>query len=314
MGTSGRSLQADATGGQPLVLVVAARQEPPHPFTALLDAKGYALLHAYSGAQALQRAHHASPDLIVVDAALRDLGALDLCRALRDDPRLGSTTPIVVMSTAPLGRGQRLAALRAGVWECVEPGTDPEDMLLRLRRYVRAKREADRLRLEGLIDPITGLYNAQGLARRAQELGAEMFRTPGALSCVVFAIESDPVAPPERVENAVVKLAAALRQRGRRSDAIGRLSSAEFVVLAPGTDADGAVKLAKRFGGLAEESSVREGAAAVRLRAGYDAVANIKYTPMQPVDLMVRASAALRTGQPDGHVSWVRRFDAHPGA
>src|SRR3989449_2369729 len=38
--------------------------------------------------------------------------------------------------------------------------------------YVRAKLDADRARAEGLLDPMTGLYNRQGLARRARELGS----------------------------------------------------------------------------------------------------------------------------------------------
>ncbi len=307
-------MEADTANGQPLVLVVAARQEPPHPFTALLEAKGYAVLHSYTGVQALHRVHHTSPDLIVVDAALRDFGALDLCRAMRDDPRHGSITPLVVTSTAPLARSQRLAALRSGAWECVGPGTDPEELLVRIRMYVRAKREADRLRVEGLVDSVTGLYNAQGLARRAQELGAEMFRTPGPLSCVVLAVEAEPGAPPERAERTAVRLAAALRQRGRRSDAIGRLSPTEFAVLAPGTDADGAVKLARRFASLATESSAPTAEAPLAVRAGSEAVANIKYTPIRPVDLVVHASAALRTGRPESGAAWIRRFESRAGS
>ena len=304
-------MEADTASGKPLVLVVASRQEQPHPFVELLDAKGYALLHAHSGEDALRRVHHTWPDLIVADAALRDVSALDLCQALRDDPRLGSTTPLVVTSTTPLARVQRLAALRSGVWECVGPGSDPEELLVRVSVFVRAKREAERLRLEGLVDPNTGLYNAQGLARRAQEMGAEMFRTPGAIACVVFAVEPDPAAPPERT---FARLAGALRQRGRRSDAIGRLSPNEFAVLAPSTDADGAVKLARRLAHWAEET-VREGSGPVpmKVRVGYEAVASIRYAPIQPVDLVVHASAALRTGRPEGGASWIRRFDGQGG-
>ena len=46
------------------------------------------------------------------------------------------------------------------------------------------------------------------------------------------------------------------------------------------------------------------------LRAGYDAVGNFTYSPIDPVDLLARAAAAVRSGTPDTNYSWLRRFDA----
>ena len=46
----------------------------------------------------------------------------------------------------------------------------------------------------------------------------------------------------------------------------------------------------------------------LRVRCGYEAVANVGYAPIEPVDLLVRASTALRTGRAEGG-SWLRRFD-----
>jgi len=49
-------------------------------------------------------------------------------------------------------------------------------------------------------------------------------------------------------------------------------------------------------------------APAVRVRCGYEAVANVGYAPIEPVDLLVRAAAAVRTGKVDS-ANWLRRFD-----
>jgi len=38
-------------------------------------------------------------------------------------------------------------------------------------------------------------------------------------------------------------------------------------------------------------------------------VANVGYAPIEPVDLLVRASTALRTGRVEG-AAWLRRFDS----
>ncbi|HET7296305.1 MAG TPA: hypothetical protein VFI66_04140, partial [Gemmatimonadales bacterium] len=48
------------------------------------------------------------------------------------------------------------------------------------------------------------------------------------------------------------------------------------------------------------------------LRVGYDAVANLTYAPTDPVDVLVRASAAVRSGVPEPGSPWVRRFDGAP--
>jgi hypothetical protein len=49
-----------------------------------------------------------------------------------------------------------------------------------------------------------------------------------------------------------------------------------------------------------------------QVRVGYEAVTNIGYAPIQPVDLLVRASAALRRGSAVGGASWIRRYDEGP--
>src|SRR5438552_965560 len=50
------------------------------------------------------------------------------------------------------------------------------------------------------------------------------------------------------------------------------------------------------------------GSGPLRVRCGYEAVANVGYAPIEPVDLLVRASTALRTGRAEG-ANWLRRFD-----
>ena len=44
------------------------------------------------------------------------------------------------------------------------------------------------------------------------------------------------------------------------------------------------------------------------LRIGYDAVTNLKYSPIDPVALLARAAAAVRSGKPEPEYPWVSRF------
>src|SRR3989454_6798080 len=217
-------------------------------------------------------------------------------------------------SRAHASRDQRIAALRAGAWECIAPPHEADEILLKIGAYVRAKLDADRARAEGLLDPMTGLYNRQGLARRARELGSQAFREHGALACVVLALDVEAPAPgSESAANVVVRCVHALKSSARLSDVVGRLSLTEFAVLAPGTDAAGARRLAEPLASSVQTSATAPSAAderlaPLRVRCGYEAVANVGYAPIEPVDLLVRASTALRTGRAESG-SWLRRFD-----
>src|SRR6184192_1286938 len=307
-------------GGVRLVLLGGDGQEATRWLKSLLEGGGYAVLQERSAQHVLERARSTEPDMIIVDAELPDMPGADLCRTLRTDPRVSSSTPILLAVREPASRAQRLAALRAGAWDCITPPHDADEILLQLGSYVRAKLDADRARAEGLLDAGTGLYNRQGLARRARELGSQAFRDHGALACVVLVVDLEPqdLAPGQQGSGIVGRCVQALKASARLSDVIGRLSPTEFAVLAPGTDAAGARRLAERLASsvsVSGPSTTGEppatGAAATpspRVRCGYEAVANVGYAPIEPVDLLVRAAAAVRTGKTDSG-SWLRRFD-----
>src|SRR5438067_10864696 len=236
-------------GVLPLVLLTGNGQETTRWLRSLLEGGGYAVLQERSGQHALERARTTEPDVILVDAELPDMPGVELCRALRADPRVSSSTPILLMIRDAATRVQRLAALRAGAWECIAPPHDADEILLKIGAYVHAKLDADRARTEGLLDAATGLYNRQGLARRARELGSQAFRDHGPLACVVLVVDLEPqdLAPGQQGSGIVGRCVQALKASARLSDVIGRLSPTEFAVLAPGTDAAGARRPAEQL-------------------------------------------------------------------
>ena len=298
------------------MLLAGDGQEATRWLRSLLEGGGYAVLQERSGQHTLERARTTEPDVILVDAEMPDMPGVELCRSLRSDPRVSSSTPILLMIREAATRTQRLAALRAGAWECIAPPHDADEILLKIGAYVHAKLDADRARTEGLLDAATGLYNRQGLARRARELGSQAFREHGPLACIVLALDTEPAEPgvPEPPGGTSLgRYVQAIKSAARLSDVIGRLSATEFAVLAPGTDAAGARRLAERLASSVSGTTVAAAggapaAAPVRVRCGYEAVANVGYAPIEPVDLLVRAAAAIRTGRADSG-GWLRRFD-----
>jgi len=288
------------TSPAPLVLIANDQEWSARSLESILGPHGYTVVRAYTGQQALERARTALPDLIILDAQMPDLHGFDVCRTLRGDPRFGATTPIVITTSGPSGRTQRLEAYRAGAWEFLGQPLDGEALLLKLDTFLRCKQQVDSLREENLLDPGTGLYNMRGLSRRAREIGSEAFRRRDPVACVVIAPDQTLEEGGELVDEEGQRLAdqigILLRQAGRASDAIGRLGQAEFGVIAPGTGPEAALRMAKRLGGAIESSPipVRGGERTVRVRAGYCAVPDFAESSVDASELLLRATTALR--------------------
>jgi DNA-binding response OmpR family regulator len=65
-----------------------------------LDSDSYQILEAQEGRQALElaRAHH--PDLVLLDVMLPDLSGIEICRQIKSDPAMASTTVLMLTAKA----------------------------------------------------------------------------------------------------------------------------------------------------------------------------------------------------------------------
>ncbi|HYC31196.1 MAG TPA: response regulator, partial [Gemmatimonadales bacterium] len=242
----------------PLVLIANDQEWSARSLESILGPNGYSVVRAYTGQQALERARTAQPDLIILDAQMPDMHGFEVCRTLRSDPRFSATTPIVITTSGPSGRTQRLEAYQAGAWEFLGQPLDGESLLLKLNTFLASKREVDNLREENLLDQGTGLYNMRGLARRAKEIGSEAFRRRDPLACIVFSPDTEEPADEESLDAEEQRMSDQVgllfRQAGRASDAIGRLGQNEFAVIAPSTGPEAALRLVRRLGGAVEST------------------------------------------------------------
>jgi PleD family two-component response regulator len=284
----------------PLALLIGNREALMQPLRDWLEPAGYSLITASSGKEGLTRARKESPQLIVADAELPDLSSVELCHLLRADTLRSPATPILVASRDEIVRERRLAVLRAGAWECLVWPWDPDAVLLRLRTYVQGKVDLERARADGLVDPVTGLYNSRGLARRAREMGSHAFRSHQPLACVMLSIELAPDAASVPASELLSPVATALQAIARPSDPKGRVSSTEFAIFAAGTDEAGAERMATRLSRAVENAIEVAGvpSGTFRVKAAYEAVANLTYSPMEPTELLTRATATLHATRP----------------
>jgi len=295
----------------PLALLGSADEWSSRSLASILAPGGYAILHAFTAREALDRARRDHPDIVLLDAQLPDRDGMETCRALRDEAELGKSTPILMLTSGPPTRQLRLAALRAGAWELISAPVDAEELLLKLDAYVQAKLETEGAREEGLVDAATGLYNLRGLARRAREIGSEAFRHRAALSCVVFGADARPSAAGDESRLSAY-VAGVLRQAGRLSDAIGKLGRTEFAVIASATNQTGAVKLAERLT-HALTAAAQQAERPPIIRVGYEAVDDLHATAVEPFALLMRAATALRIARAEGNGERIRRYEERVG-
>jgi diguanylate cyclase (GGDEF)-like protein len=245
------------------------------------------------------------PDLVLLEADPPEVLWDEVFARIRRLPGVSPSTPIIATTAEPLTRQKRLDALRAGAWEMFGHPLDAEVLTLKAAAFVRAKMEADEARDRGLVDPETDLYNVRGVLRRIYEEASEATRHRRPLACLVAALDAMPDDSAIDESRHARAAAQALRRTGRASDVLGRLGPNEFVVIAPGTDAAGAHRLAQRLTG----SNGNAARMLPRLRAGYAAVGDLAAAEIEPVDLFVRAVVALRTAQAVGEEERIRSFD-----
>lgn len=281
----------------PLVLLASDQEWSTRSLESVLGPHGFASVRAYTGRQALELIRRTLPDVVIIDAGMPDIPGVELCQLLRSDPEFPSSTPVVMTTAGPASRSQRLDAYRVGVWEYLSLPVDAEALILKLSAFVRAKREIDRSREESLLDDVTGLYNVRGLARRAREMGAEAARRHAALACVAVTVAMPGEPAGELDGRLAAEVGDLCRRTARSSDAVGRLGRSDFAILAPATDAAGATRLAERLREMAASATLG-GSSQYEIRAGYCAYQDFSKSPVDAVELLLRAATALRHVRP----------------
>lgn len=288
----------------PRILIASDQDHALWDVQGTLGRQGYSVLRVFAGTAVLARARAACPDVILLDAKLADSESLELSRLLRADPLIGASTPILLLVHERPTREEHLSALRAGVWELLRRPVDAGALLAKLEAYLTAKLEGERTPKRSLVDELTGLYTRRGLARRAGELILQTSRHNTSVGCVVVAPEArgDPGAGVLR------ELARLVRATARHSDAVGRVGLTEFAVVAPGANRAGARRLAQRLQEVAHAGGngggTGDGDAAVGLRAGYDALRQLRTAAIEPRRLLGRAARALELARAEG--KWLR--------
>lgn len=103
----------------------------------ILLAKGYDVITAATGPEALQCIEHAGPGLVLLDVMMPGMDGYEVCRRIRDNPATAILP--VVMVTALDPATERIHGLEAGADDFLSKPVNQAELLARVRSLVRVK-------------------------------------------------------------------------------------------------------------------------------------------------------------------------------
>lgn len=148
------------TEQQAKILIVDDEIKVLKRMQALLTPKGYQVITAPNGAQALQQASQELPDLVLLDARLPDLSGYEICRRLKSDEK---TYLIPVLFVTVLdGVADRIKGFEAGADDFLTKPVHSGELLVRISNALRLKQSIDR-KFESLSERIQQVEEQKSL-------------------------------------------------------------------------------------------------------------------------------------------------------
>jgi CheY-like chemotaxis protein/serine phosphatase RsbU (regulator of sigma subunit) len=177
------------------VLVCDDTAAKRYVISSWLRRAGHTVLEAETGLEALQVAADRDVDLAVLDVHLPDMSGLEVCAALKSDPRTAAT-PVVHVSAVAVEPADRSRGLDRGADAYLTDPIEPQELLSTVRSLLRsagARRSAEELadRLDRLSALNLRVNVALAPARMAAEAADGVARILGCEALVVLVDEGE---------------------------------------------------------------------------------------------------------------------------
>jgi two-component system, cell cycle response regulator len=237
------------------ILVVDDNQDNIEIIATRLRFRGYEILEASDGAQALDLVRDCAPDLILLDVMLPDIDGYEISRRIKGSDEL-PFIPIILV-TARDSTQDKVAGLDAGADDYLTKPINFPELEARVRSMLRIKRLQDELEeknreLERLSisDGLTGLFNHRHIHGLLAEEYERVERTRDCMAVAMFDLDrfksvNDSYGH-QAGDRVLVELSDILRETARDIDRLGRYGGEEFIALLPETCIEDATVFVER--------------------------------------------------------------------
>lgn len=211
-----------------------------------LNREGYQLSEAKNGKEALEKVASEKPDLILLDIVMPGMDGFEVCKKIRENPKLKALY-IIMLTAEARENDHKVSGLDGGADHYMLKPFDADELKARIRTGLRTAAE----KKGAIIDPLTQLYNRFFFNTLLEQEVARARRFNHSLSLIMLDLDFfkkvNDTFGHYAGDTVLTELAEILQQHSRETDLPIRWGGEEFVLLLPETDIGGAARLAEKI-------------------------------------------------------------------
>ena len=322
------TLQEASDGGPTRILVVDDVPDNVEILDARLSSRGYAIVTAATGEEALERVKEEPPHLILLDVMMPGLDGHQVARRIKDDETL-PFIPIILV-TALNEAEDVVQGLESGADDYISKPYNFRELEARVRAMLRIKflqdeldqknRELElanrRLKKLSITDGLTELFNHRHVHQLLHDEFERSARTGEAVAVAMMDLDrfkniNDTYGHPTG-DVILYETARIIKETAREIDMPGRYGGEEFIAILPGTGEEEAAHFAERVRQAVESHVFRDGATEVRMTVSCGVASFPAPGVDAPEALLKAADEALYQAKHGGRNQVVRSSQVSP--
>ena len=116
-----------------------------------LETKGYNVISAFDGEEAIKKANNESPDLIILDLMLPKIDGVEVCRRIKEDENTSNIS--IIMLTAKNDESDKIVGLEIGADDYMTKPFSVKELMARVKAVIR-RNKSNQLPQKALDGPI----------------------------------------------------------------------------------------------------------------------------------------------------------------
>jgi two-component system cell cycle response regulator len=322
------TLQEASDGGPTRILVVDDVPDNVEILDARLSSRGYAIVTAATGEEALDRVKEEPPHLILLDVMMPGLDGHQVARRIKDDETL-PFIPIILV-TALNEAEDVVQGLESGADDYISKPYNFRELEARVRAMLRIKflqdeldqknRELElvnkRLKKLSITDGLTELFNHRHVHQLLHDEFERSARTGEPIAVAMMDLDrfkniNDTYGHPTG-DVVLYETARIIKETAREIDMPGRYGGEEFIAILPGTEEESAEHFAERVRQAVEAYVFRDGATEIRMTVSCGVASFPAPGVDEPEALLKAADEALYQAKHGGRNQVVRASQVSP--